>query len=376
LILNQRQEETKDGTGQMLDSAMLCEKCVDQEGNLPSSRHKLLQIETFVEEVLQEVWNEVFSCLSQIEHTVKDPSKLKMKDMPHCISMQHNSGLELNYVCRMKGESVDNYQFINDFNCQTIISYHETADNCHIVETVNDNPEGTNKQQLVSRSLKPVGCVNPSFLGSSTNPDLLEYPVVCHATAVDCSASSLSKGVPGFDGEDTKCFDDFDSGFNTVSLESTNHHTNDAGCFKTDSEHFSAGQAVCAMENIQTECYSADPDEIQLTEERACVSTDSHFNDEIIETKDVAQEYNQSTFTSVDIRLPDPYKTQENGFADVGPKSQKSNMQQRKSKQCYHTRNHRRVVSDIFSLSGIVLLVMSMVVYSFLGGIALIVLKV
>jgi hypothetical protein len=364
LILNQTQEETKDGTGQMLDSVTLREKCVDQEDKLSSRKHRLLQIETFVEDVLQEVWNEVFSCLSQIEHTVEDTSQLKTKDTPNCISTQHNNCLELNYISRVKGESVGNHQFINGFDCQTVISYHETANNCHIVETVNDNPEGTGKQQLVSRSLKSVGCVNSTFLGSSTNPDLLEYPVVCCATVVDCDASSVSKGVTDFEGDDTKCFDGFDSGFNTVLLESSNHHTSDAGCFKTDNERFNAGQL---WERTQTECYSANPNEIQLTELQGCVSVDSGLSDKIIETKDVAQEYNQSTFTSVDVRLPDTYRTQESGFADVEPKSQKSNIQQGKSKHCYHTRNLRRVVSDIFSFSGIVLLIMSMVARSFLS---------
>lgn len=366
LKLNQTQEETNAGTGQLLDSVTLRENCVD-EGKLPSRRHKLLQIETFVEEVLQEVWNEVFSCLSQIGHMAEDSCELKMKDMCQFISIQHNNGLELDYVCRVKGESVGNYQFINDFNCQTVISCHETAKSCQVVENVN-NLDGTNNQQLVSTSLKSVGCVNPTFLGSSTNPDLLDHPAVPHATVVDCDASSLNKGVPGFDGEDTKCFSDSDSGFNTVSLESTNHRTNGAGCFKIDGERSSAGQPMCGMESTQTESYTVDPNEIQLTELQANVSVDSHYNDKTIETKDITQEYNQSTFTSVDIRLPETCRTQDSGFADVGPKSQKSNMQQIKSKQCYHARRHRRVVSDIFTLSGIRLLIMSVVVHSLQSG--------
>ncbi|XP_021915595.1 uncharacterized protein LOC110827837 isoform X2 [Zootermopsis nevadensis] len=346
LILNQTHEETNYRTSQMLDSGMFCEKYVDQEDKMPSRRHKLLRIETYVEEVLQEVWSEVFLCLSQIEHSVKDPSQLKMKDLPHCINMQHNSGLKLDNVCRMRGESVGNYEFINDFNCQTLISFNETENNCHIVETVNNNPQGTNKQQSVSRSLKSVGCVNPTFLGSSTNPDLLEHRVVCHSPTEDCDTSSQRKRVPGFDGQDTKYFDDFDSGLNMVPPESLNHRTNDVGYLKTD-ERFSAGQPACAMENTQTECFTASPDGIRLTEEQARVPAGSHFNDKIIETKEIAQTDNQSTSTSVDA-----HKSEESGFADVR-KSQKSSTQQRKSRQCYHTRNLRRVKPLLYFLHGV-----------------------
>jgi hypothetical protein len=358
MILDQMPKEDKNGTGNMLGSSTLSEKCVNQENKLPSRRHKLLQIETFVEEVLQEVWNEVFSCLPQIEHKVKNPPELGLKGMPHCISMQ-NKCLKLDYGC----SNVSNRRFKNDdFNFQTIISYHETSNGCHTVETVDNNMEATNKHHLASTSLKSVGCVNPSFLGSSINPDLLEYAVGPDAPTTDCDASSLSRGVSGLNGEDARCFDDTDSGFNTVSLES-NHHTDDTDCFKIDSEHSNIGQPIFVVERTETASYTADPNEIHLTELQPCISADSHFNDKAIETKDDAQEYNQTNHTSVDIRLPNTYRNQESGIRNVDLKSQKSNIQQRKSKECYHTRNLRRLVSEIFSSSGTVLLIRSMLVH-------------
>jgi hypothetical protein len=356
-MLNQMQEEIKNDTCQMLDSTALCEECVDQEDKLSSRSYKPLQIETFVEEVLQEVWNEVFSCLSQIEHKVKNSSHLEPKCMPHCVNIQHNNGSELHYVCSTKDEPVGNNQFRNDdFNHQTVISCHEIPDGCHVVETFNNNIEGTNKQHLVSTSLKSVGCVNPTFLGSNINPDLLEYAVVPGAPTVEFDAFFVSTDLPGFVGMGAECFDDTDSGFNTVSLES-NHRTTNADCCKIASEHSSAGQPVCVMEKTATESHTAIPNEIHLTELQPCISADSQFSDKIIEAKDDAQEYNQTTITSVDIRLPDTCKTQESSIEDLGPKSQKSNIQHRTIKECYHTRNLRSLVSHIFIVYGTLLLI-------------------
>lgn len=370
IMLNQVEEKIKNDTNQILDDSTLREEYVDQEDKLPSRSYKLLQIETFVEEVLQEVWNEVFSCLPQIEHKVENSSQLELKCVPHCISMEHNKSSELHCVCSMKDEPVGSNQLRNDdFNHQAVISCHEIPDNFHAVETLNNNIEGTTEQQLVSTSLKSVGCVNPTFLGSSINPDLVEYSVVPGAPPVECDAFFLRTDLPDFVGMGAECFDNTDSGFNTVSLE-CNHHTINADCFKVANKHSDVGQLVRVMEKTQTESYTADPNDIHLTPLQPSISADSQFSDKIIEAKDDAHEYNQITFTSVDIRLPDTCRTQESNIADVGPKSQKSDIQHRKIKQCYHTANLRRLVSHIFIVSGTLYLVVDMIVQYSIGLIA------
>jgi hypothetical protein len=350
-MLHQVEENKKNDTSRILCDATLCTECVKEEVKLPSRSYKLLQIESFVEEVLQEVWTEVFSCLSQIEHKVENSSQLEQKCVPQCISMQHNQGSEFNYVCNMKDETIGNNQFRNDnFNHQAVISCHKVPDSFHVVETHNSNTEGTNKQQLVSSSLKSIGCVNPTFLGSNMNPDLLDYAVVPGAPTEKCDALFLSTDLPGFVEVGAECYDDTDSGFNTVSLES-NHRTTNADSFKDTSEHSDVGQPVCVMEETQVESSNASPNEIHLTPLQPCISVDSKFSDKITEAKDDAHEYNQITFTSIDVRMSDTNKTQENNIADIGCKSQKSDTQCQKLKQCYHTTNLRRLVSHISIIS-------------------------
>lgn len=370
MMLNQVEEKMKSDTSRILGDATLCKECVEEQEKLPSRSYKLLQIETFVEEVLQEVWSEVFSCLSQIEHKAENSSQLEPRSMPQCISMQHNKGSDFHYICSMKDETVGNNQFRNEhFNCQAVISCHEIPDTFNVVETQNYNREGTDKQQLVCTSLKSVGCVNPTFLGSGMNPDLLEHVVVPGAPTVECDSFLLSTDLPGFVGIGAECFDDTDSGFNTVSLES-NHRTITADSFKDASEHSNICQPVCAMEKTETESYTASPNEIHLTALQPCISADSQFSDNITEAKDDAHRYNQITFTSVDVRLPDTCKAQESNIADVGCKSQKSDVEHRKIKQCYHTTNLRRLVSDIF-VSGTLFLIMTMINQYSIGLMAL-----
>lgn len=352
MILSEMQEDPKDSADQMC-SLTPCEKYVGQECALPSRSHKLLQIENFVEEVLKEVWNEVFSCLTQIEHNVNKQSQLKLECMPNCINRHRDKGLEHNCVCRNKSEPLGNYEFRNDhFNCQTVISCHETTNNCHVVETVDKNVEGTDVQQLVSTSLKSVGCINPAFLGSSMNPDV-ESAVLPGDQPVECDSFALGKGLPGIVREGTKVFDDMESDVNTVSLEFSNGCISNTGCFKIANEHSDVGQHACATEKTETDSYTASPNEIRQTEFQARISASSHLSDKIIEAKDDTQEYNQTSFTSVDVRLQDTNRTQENNSTDGGPRSQRSNVQQGRNKQCYHTTKLKRLKPLLYFLHGV-----------------------
>lgn len=355
VILNEMQDDPKDSTDQMLCSLTSCEKHVGQEGLLQSKSHKLLQIENFVEEVLKEVWNEVFSCLSQIEHDVCNQSQLKLEYMPNCINRHHDEDLEHNRVCRKRSEPLGDCESRNDnFNFQTIFSRHETTKNCHVVETVNKNLKGTNDQLLVSTSLNSVGCVNPAFLGSSLNPDVVECAVQSGAPPVECDANVSSKGLPAVVKKGTKFFDIIDTDVNTVSLESSNHCISNIDCCKIASEHSDLDQHVRITEKTETESFTATPNEINLTELQAHISSGSHLSDKITEAKDDTQEYNQTSFTSVDVRLQNTNRTQESSSTDGGPKSQKSNVQQRRNKRCFHTTNLKRLVSDIYIVYGTV----------------------
>ena len=355
VILNEIQDNPKDSTDQMLCSLTPCEKYVGHEGLLQSRSHKLLQIENFVEEVLKEVWNEVFSCLSQIEHDVYNQSQLKLECVPNCINRHHNKDLEHNHVRRKRSEPLGDYESRNDhFNFQTVYSCHETAKNCHVVETVNKNFKGTNDQLLVSTSLNSVGCANPAFLGSNLNPDVVECAVQPGAPPVECDAIVSSKGLPAIGKKGTKFFD-IDSDVNTVSLESSNHYISNTDCCKIASEHSDLDQHVFITEKTETESFTATPNEINLTELQAHISSGSHLSDKMTEAKDDTQEYNQTSFTSVDVRLQNTNRTQESSSTDGGPKSQKSNVQQRRNKQCFHTTNLKRLVSDIYSVYGTVI---------------------
>jgi hypothetical protein len=240
------------------------------------------------------------------------------------------------------------------FNCQTVFSCHETTKNCHVIETVNKNCKGTNDQQLVSTSLKSVGFVNPAFLGSSMNPDVVECAVQAREPPVECDAIVSSKGLPSIARKGTKFFDVIDSDINTVSLESSNLCINNTDCFTVASEHSGLGQHACFTPKTEKESFTASPNDIDLTELQEHVSLGSHLSDKVTEAKDGTQEYNQTSFTSVDIRLQDTNRT-EGCSADGGPKLQKSNVQQRRNKQCCHTANLKRLVSDIFSVYGTVI---------------------
>lgn len=355
VILNEMQEDPKDSTDQMFCSLTPCEKYVGQEGVLPSRSNKLLHIENFVEEVLKEVWNEVFSCLSQIEHDVCNQSQLKLECVPDCFNRHHDKDLEYNCMCRKTSEPEGDYESRNDhFNCHTVFSCHETTKNCHI-ETVNKKLKGTNDQQLVSTTLKSVGCVNPAFLGSSMNPDVVECAVQPGAPPVECDGIVLSKGLPGIVKKGTKFLEVIDSDVNTVSLESSNHCISNTDCFKIASELSDLGQHACVSEKTKTESFTASPNEFHLTELQAHISAGSHINDKMTEAKDDTQEYNQTSCTSVDVRLQETIRTQGSSSTCGGPKSQKSNVQQRRNKQCYHTTNLKRLVSDIFSVYGTVI---------------------
>jgi len=354
VILNEMQDDRKNSTDQMLCSLTPCEKYVGQEGFLQSKSHKLLQIENFVEEVLKEVWNEVFLCLSQIEPDVCDQSQLKLECVPNCINRHHDKDLEHNHMYRKRSEPMGDYGSRSDhFNCQTVFSCHETIKNCHVVETVNKNLKGTNDQLLVSTSLNSVGCVNPAFLGSSMNPDIVECAVQPGAPPVECDAIVSSKGLRAVK-KGTKFFDIIDSDVNTVSLESSNHCISNMDCFKIASEHSDLDQHACITEKTETESFTASPNESNLTELQARISSGSHLSDKMTEAKDDTQEYNQTSFTSVDVRLQDTNRTQESS-AGGGPKSQKINVQQRRNKQCFHTTNLKRLVSDIYSVYGTVI---------------------
>lgn len=353
-ILNEMQDNPKDSTDQMLCSLTPCEKYVGQEGLLQSRSHKLLQIENFVEEVLKEVWNEVFSCLSQTEHDVCNQSQLKLECMPNCINRHHDKDLEHNHMCRKRSEPLDDYESRNDcFNFQTVFSCHETK-NCHVVETINKNLKGTNDQLLVSTSLNSVGCVNPAFLGSSLNPDIVECAVQPGAPPVECDAIVSSKGLPAILKKGTKLFDTIDSDANIVS-ESSSHCISNIDCCKIASEHSVLDQHACITEKTETESFTATPNEINLTELQAHISSGSHLSDKMTEAKDDTQEYNQTSFTSIDVRLQDTNRTQASSSTDGGPKSQKSNVQQGRNKPCFHTKNLKRLVSDIYSVYGTVI---------------------
>jgi len=355
MILNEMQKDPEDSTDQMLCSLTPCEKYVGQEGLLPSRSHKLLKIENFVEEVLKEVWNEVFLCLSQIERDVCNQSQLKLECMPNCINRHHDKDLEHNRVCRKRSEPVGDYESRNDyFNCETVFSCHETTKSCHVVKTVNKNLKGTNDQLLVSTSLKSVGCVNPAFLGSNVNPDVVECAVQPGAPPVECDAIVSSKGLPVIVRKGTKFFDIIDSDVSTVSLESSNHCISNTDRLKIASEHSDLGQHACITEKTETESFTASPSEIHLTELQAHISSGSHLSDKMTEAKDDTQEYNQTSFTSVGVRLQDTNRTQESSSTDGGPKSQKSNVQHRRNKQCFHTTNLKRLVSAIYSVYGTV----------------------
>ena len=351
VILNEVEENYKDTTDQMLCSIKPHEKYVGQKSVLPPRSHKLLQIDNFVEEVLKEVWNEVFLCLSQIECNVNNQSQLELGYMPNCIDWHNDNGLEHNSICKEKNEPVGNYESRSDhLSCQTVISCHETTNNHRVVEIADNEVEGTSDQQLVSTSLKSVGCVNPAFLGSSMNPDIVECAVLPGAPPVECDAFVSSKGLSSVVREGTECFDDSNSDVNTISLECSNHCIRNTDCFKNAIENSDVHQCVCGVEKTETGSYTASPNEIRLTQIQAHISANSHFSDKIIEAKDVPQEYNQTTFTSVDVRLQDTHRTQGSSSNDGRHKAQKSNVEQRRNKQCYHTTNLKRLVSDIFSV--------------------------
>jgi hypothetical protein len=115
------------------------------------------------------------------------------------------------------------------------------------------------------------------------------------------------------------------------------------------------GHHACITERTETEFFTANPNEIHLTELQAHISSGLHLSDKMTEAKDDTQEYNQTSFTSVDVRLQDTNITQESSITDGGPKSQKSIVQQRRNKQCFHTTNLKRLVSDIYSVFGTVI---------------------
>lgn len=346
VLLNEVQEDSRDNADHMLCSLTPCEKYVVKEGVLPSRSHKLLQIENFVEEVLKEVWNEVFSCLTQIEHNVNNQSQLKLECMSNCINRHHDKGLEHNCACRNKSEPVGNFESRSDhYNCQNVISCHVTTNHCDMVESVDKNVEGTSDQELVSTSLKSVGCVNRAFLGASINPDAVDCAVPHGVPRVECDAFVLGKDLPGVVREGTKFFDDIDSDVSAMSLESSNDCASNTDCFKIASECSDVCQRACFTEKAETESYTASPSETHLTKLQAYISASSLLSDKIIEAKDDIQEYNQTSFTSVNVRSQDTNRTQ-----DGGPKSRKSNVQQGRNKKCYHTTNLKRLVSDIFSV--------------------------
>jgi hypothetical protein len=137
-------------------------------------------------------------------------------------------------------------------------------------------------------------------------------------------------------------------------LESSNHCISNTDFFKIASEHSDLGQHACITEKTETESFTASPSEIHLTELQAHISSGSHLSDKMTEAKDDTQEYNQTSFTSVGVRLQDTNRTQESSSTDGGPKSQKSNVQHRRNKQCFHTTNLKRLVSDIYSVYGTV----------------------
>jgi hypothetical protein len=172
------------------------------------------------------------------------------------------------------------------------------------------------------------------------NPDVAECAVQPGTPPVECGAIVSSKSLHAIVRQGTKFFDIIDSDVSTVSLESSNHCTSNTHCFKIASEHSDLGQHACVTKK---------------TELQAHISSGLHLSDKRTEAKDDTQEYNQTSFTSVDVRLQDTNRTQESSSTDGGPKSQNSNVQQRRNKQCFHTTNLKRLVSDICSVYGIVI---------------------
>jgi hypothetical protein len=171
---------------------------------------------------------------------------------------------------------------------------------------------------------------------------------------VECDAIVSSKGLPAILKKGTKLFDTIDSDANIVS-ESSSHCISNIDCCKIASEHSVLDQHACITEKTETESFTATPNEINLTELQAHISSGSHLSDKMTEAKDDTQEYNQTSFTSIDVRLQDTNRTQASSSTDGGPKSQKSNVQQRRNKPCFHTKNLKRLVSDIYSVYGTVI---------------------
>ncbi|XP_069688565.1 uncharacterized protein [Periplaneta americana] len=293
LMINQTEEETN-RRSQLFDSTPLSEIYVEEEDIIQMENS---QVESFVEDLLQKIWKDVYLCLSKTDHESESKSRYLSSDT-------HDS-------CE--------FGTIENNKSDVLVSCHQMTGDSIVVEAINDNI----KDSLITKS---VGCVNPSFLGSSADPDLLDY--------IADPVSNCGDSSPVETAEDT------DSGFNTVSLESTTHNTNEAECSaasKIDSECSNTEVPACVTENTQIESLTASPIGIHVNVLQPQIS---NYN----EAKDDSQGYNQTAFTSVDLGISNTCETQN---------TEHKNVQLGRNKQCRHTRNVGRLKPLLYFLHGV-----------------------
>ncbi|PSN36741.1 hypothetical protein C0J52_23613 [Blattella germanica] len=341
------------------DNPPLYEKCVIQKDNPQVAS----QIEPFVNKLLEEIWNDVFIYLAKTES--QNPSiacdrgreqKKFNNDMfeNDIIFPCHKVKYESNIVCKN----------LDEFNCETLIFCQESENCVEVKETMGNcsdrklageffTPQaenstnlreqsefwqGTERRSMTDRSCHSaldspplylsVGCVNPSFLGSKTDPDLIEYVSACE-TLPNAEELPTDENFCSYNTGDT------DSGFNTASLESTNNPVQDA----TD-----------CSESSRSESGLVEPDKLHTLAGEIVLSksqSDTAINDKTFETKDIMQS-NQISLTSIDLRFSESVKSEESELM-----SKKSNTQHGRNKQCYHTKHIKRLKPLLYFLHGV-----------------------
>ncbi|KAJ9595693.1 hypothetical protein L9F63_013106 [Diploptera punctata] len=293
-------------------------------------QNRYLLIETFAERMLEGIWNEVFNCFSESES--KKPNYIISTSDTKDFYNKLFDDAELTYK-NVEFESSINYENLEDFNCKTLISCQESENGVQIKE-INDLNEEENKD----KTFQSVGCVNPSFLGSKGDPDLLEYAVTYDGSPMNEECSPY-RDFANCDMIENMKYEDTDSGFNTASLESTNHHASEIDC--------TASRKDEALNETENNCFDvSEHEEIMLNNSLSDVSVNTVINDKTLETKDILQ-HNQISLTSIDIRLVDMHTSAESEFM-----SKKLN-QQGRSKQCCHAKQIRRLKPLLYFLHGV-----------------------
>ena len=322
------QSKVLNDINQEFDCSSHHEKFVGPEISSNIQNGPSLQIESFAERMLDEIWSEVFSYFSKAEfknHLLHH----SISDINHYCNDAFDNDVELTCHNNIEFDSSINCENLDDFNCKTLISCQESERGVQIKEV-----NGLIEKVHNDGAFHSVGCINPSFLGSKTNPDLIEY-----AVSYDDSSNSEEylphRDFENFEvKEDMKC-EDTDSGFNTASLESTNHHALETDCLPSRKD----GELV-ETDNVCSD--AVDPDGIIFNDSLSDVSLSTVINDKTHETKDIKPD-NQISITSVDISLTDTKK-----LAEPELMLKKLNQQQAKHKQCHHAKHVRRLVSLYF----------------------------